>query len=247
MLTCRYAPQLVKTVVEGVLDRLGRPALHVADMPMDLDHRVAAIKQQLAELSATGSAVLGLYGMGCIGKTTLAKAVFNDLRSGFVGSSCFVEVGKDPGKLQQVQRQMLRELCGIEGNVSSIDAGKAALQTRLGTARVLLVIDDVWSTAQLDALLIGVGQGSHVLVTTRDEDLLRRPSVSVREPVELLGKDAARELLSWCAFLQKEPPAAYNELANKAVQACSGCRSRSASLERTYGAWRIEGTGSRQC
>ena len=221
MLTCRYAPQLVKVVVEGVLDRLGRPALHV---PVDLEGRVAAIRQQLAELSATGSAVLGLHGMGGIGKTTLAKAVFNDLRSGFVDRSCFVEVGRDADRqqLQQLQRQMLKELCGFDKEVTSVSYGREQLETRLGGARLLLVIDDAWSPEQLDALLVSVGQGSHVLVTTRDEDLLRRPSISVHQPVELLGEDAALEMFSWCAFLQKEPPAAYSELAKKAVQACSG-------------------------
>ena len=224
VLTCRYAPQLVKTVVKDVLDRLGRPALHVADMPVDVARRAAAIKQQLAELSATGSAVLGLHGMGGIGKTTLAKAVFNELHSAFVGASCFVEVGRDAGRqhLQQLQQQMLEELCRIDKEVSSVSAGRAALETRLGSACVLLVIDDIWSTEQLDALLVSMGQGSHMLVTTRDSNLLRRPGIPLREPVELLGRDAARELFSWFAYLQKEPPAAYKAVAKAAVQACAG-------------------------
>ena len=220
----RYAPQLVRRIVKDVLDRLGKPALHVADMPVDVDPRAAAIKQQLTELSAKGSAVLGLYGMGGIGKTTLAKAVFNSLRSDFVNSSCFVEVSReaDRQQLQQAQRQMLRELCGIDRDVTSVDTGRAELNERLGSARVLLVIDDVWSAAQLDALLVSLGQGSQVLVTTRDEGLLCRPGIPVREPVELLGGDAALELFSWCAFLQKGPPAAYTALAASAVEACCG-------------------------
>lgn len=221
---CRYAPQLVKRVVKDVLDRLGRPALHVADMPVDLEQRVAAIRQQLTAHAAMGSAVLGLYGMGGIGKTTLAKAVFNDLRSAFGGRSCFVDVGREAGRqeLQRMQEQMLKELCGIDRQVSNLDAGTAELQARLGHARVLLVLDDIWSTVQLDALLVSVAQGSHVVATTRDENLLRRPSIPLRQPVELLDEDAAIELFSWSAFLQKRPPAAYNRLARDAVKACSG-------------------------
>ena len=170
------------------------------------------------------AAVLGLYGMGGIGKTTLAKAVFNDLQSNFGGSTCFVEVGRDADRqqLRELQQQMLKELCGIDRQVSNLDAGTAELQARLGHAPVLLVIDDIWSTPQLDALLVSVGQGSHVLVTTRDESLLRRPGIPVQEPVRLLDRDAAKELFSWCAFLQKEPPAAYADVASEAIQACSG-------------------------
>ena len=37
--------------------------------------------------------------------------------------------------------------------------GRAELESRLRAARVLLVIDDIWSQTQLDALLVSVGPG----------------------------------------------------------------------------------------
>ena len=221
---CRYAPQLVRKVVRDLLERLERPALHVADMPVDVDQRVAVIKRQLAQHSASGPAVLGLYGMGGIGKTTLASAVFNDLRTDFVDASCFVEVGRDADKqqLQQLQRQMLRELCGIPTDISSNRAGRPELESRLSSACVLLVIDDIWRKEQLDALLVGVGRGSRVLVTTRDRALLDRPSVTLQQPVDVLSGHAALEVFCWQAFLQGAPPAGYEGHAADAAQACSG-------------------------
>ena len=220
---CRYAPQLVRKVVRDVLERLGRPALHVADMPVDVQQRVAAIRQHLTQHSASGPAVLGLYGMGGIGKTTLASAVFNDLRTDFVNASCFVEVGRDADRqqLQQFQRQMLRELCGIDRDITSVHTGRAELD-RLSSARVLLVIDDIWSTAQLDALIVSVGRGSCVLVTTRHRQLLDRPWVTLRQPVDVLSEHASLELFCWQAFLHNLPPAGYETLAADAAQACSG-------------------------
>ena len=220
---CRYVPQLVERVVKDVLDRLGRPALHVADYPVDVQQRVADVKQLLAEHSATGSAVLGLYGMGGIGKTTLAKAVYNELRSEFGDRCCFVEVGKDAvgPQLQRKQHQILVEVCGIRSEVHSVDQGKAELINHMGERRVLLVIDDIWTSSQLDALLVRVGQGSRVLVTTRQEDLLDRHKL-LRQPVNLLCGDAAHELFCWHAFLQREAVAAYRGLAAEAVRACAG-------------------------
>ena len=217
-------PELVKRIVKDVLERLGHPALHIADMPVDMEPRVADIKAWLTEQAAIGSAVLGLFGMGGIGKTTLAKAVFNDLRSDFVGRSCFVEVGRDADEqhLQQKQRQILSEICGIQRDVHSVAGGRGELQSRLRSALVLLVIDDVWSPAQLDALLVEVEQGSCVLVTTRDEALLNRPGVTMRQPVELLTTEASLELFCWHAFLQEEPPAGYSTLAADAAEACDG-------------------------
>ena len=221
---CRHAPQLVRRVVRDVLERLGRPALHVAHMPVDLQRKAADIKQQLAWLvSASGTAVLGLHGMGGIGKTTLASALYNDLRAEFVDASCFVEVGRDAKRqqLQQRQEQMLRELCGVSRTVSSLRAGRAELENRLSTACVLLVIDDIWSTAQLDEMLVGVGQGSCVLVTTRNRAVFGR-RVALQWPVDGLDKDASLELFCWHAFLQRQPPAGYEDLAADFAQACSG-------------------------
>ena len=213
-----------------MLERLGRPALHVADIPVDVRQRVADIKQQLVQHSASGPAVLGLHGMGGIGKTTLASAVYDDLRAGFVDMSCFVEVGRAAGmdadrqqqQLQQAQQQMLKDLCGIKRDVGTVDEGRAELKYRLSGARVLLVIDDIWSTAQLDALLVGVGLGSCVLVTTRDKALLHRPDIPLKQPVEILSDDASLELFCWHAFLQRQPPARYESRAASAAQACRG-------------------------
>lgn len=221
----RNYAQFAKTVVKDVLKRLGRPALHVADMPVDVQQRVAGIRQTMDEIgSSSGCAVLGLHGMGGIGKTTLAKAVFNELRSGFVDSACFLEVGMGAGSeaLQRLQGCMLKELCGVERQLSSPDQGRGELEARLPQQRMLLVIDDVWSEAQLDALLTDVGAGSRVLVTTREPQLLRsRPSITC-QPVEVLGEDAALELFSWHAFLSPQPPADYRALAADAAAACGG-------------------------
>ena len=121
---------------------------------------------------------------------------------------------------------MLKELCGIERDTAwSVD--KAELERRLRGSTVLLVIDDIWSAEQRDALLVPLGPGSRVLLTTRNAQLLRSPSHPdiLSQPVELLGSQAALELFSWCAFLAKEPPAQYSKLAVKAVKACEGCRS----------------------
>ena len=132
--------QLVKEVVKGVLARLGRPALHVADMPVDLEQRVADILQRLSEQPAGSAAVLGLHGMGGIGKTTLAKAVFNALHTEFASSSCFLEVGSeaDDAQLQQLQRQMLRELCGIERESTAWTRAEQSWSAACGAAQCCL-------------------------------------------------------------------------------------------------------------
>ena len=219
-------PALVKEVVKGVLARLGRPALHVADMPVDLEQRVADILQRLKEQDLSGVAVLGLHGMGGIGKTTLANALFNALHAEFASRSCFVELGSaaDDARVQQMQQKMLKQLCNFEMEVTSIAAGRTQLEERLRGNRVLLVIDDIWSSEQLDALLVSVGPGSRILLTTRDAQLLnssRYPSI-LSHPVDVLSSQAALQLFSWCAFLAGQPPPEYSVHAAEAVRSCGG-------------------------
>lgn len=219
-------PQLVREIVKVVLERLGKPALHVADMPVDLERRVMHIRQCLADRAAGSAAVLGLHGMGGIGKTTLAKAVFNALQTEFAGKSCFLEVGgrSDEAALQQLQRQMLSELCDVAMMINSVAEGKAELQMRLRNSMVLLVIDDIWSAAQRDALLVPMQPGSHVIVTTRNAQLLRSsscPGMQI-QPVNALDRQAALQLFSWSAFLAKEPPPNFSQLAAEAVEQCAG-------------------------
>ena len=226
VLTCRYAPQLVREIVKVVLERLGRPALHVADFPVDLEARVTRIRKCLADRAAGSAAVMGLHGMGGIGKTTLAKAVFNALQADFAGSSCFLEVGKgaDSAALKQLQRQVLKELCAIDMDINSVAQGTAELEKRLHSQEVLLVIDDIWTAYQRDALLVPLKPGSHVVITTRNAQLLRSsscPGMQI-QPVDLLDSQAALELFSWSAFLAKQPPPGFSQLAAQAVEKCAG-------------------------
>ena len=216
-------PQLVEEVVQRILDRLGRPALHVADYPVDLEQRLANVMQRLADQAASSAAVLGLHGMGGIGKTMLANAVFNALQHDFAGNSCFLEVGRESNdaKLQQQQQKMLRELCNIERGAISVAEGRSELKDRLCNRTVLLVIDDIWRPTQRDALLVPLGPGSRVVLTTRDAQLLQCPGIIV-QPVEVLDRSAALDLFCWHAFKADRPPAAYSELAVEAAEQCAG-------------------------
>ena len=221
--TCRSVPELIRAVVQGVLKHLGRPALQAADMPVDkpvdMHQRVADVKQHLTELASTSSAVLGLHGMSGIGKTTLAKAVYNDMRSEFV-SSCFLEVGSraDEAALVQLQRIMLRALCGVDVRVHSVEAGHSLLSARLRTTCVLLVLDDVWNYNQLSELLVTVGEGSRVLVTSKNKGLLQRHQIAAQLPVHLLSHNAAMELFLRLA----QPTPECSDLAASIVAASGG-------------------------
>lgn len=94
--------------------------------------------------------------------------------------------------------------------------GGAVLQMQLRSARVLLVLDDIWTSHQLHALLWPVGDGSRVLVTSRAADVLLGIPL---QHIDILSQPAAMELFLRHG-LQPTPDCSY--IAAEIVKICGG-------------------------
>ena len=209
---------LVKIMVNGIVEALGMPLLKVAKHPVAVEERLQSILSNLEDCST-----VALWGMGGVGKTTLARALFNRFRTQY-DLCCFLEVGKgaDKYRLPRLQEQVLKDLCGLEESISTVEQGVSLLEQRLSATKVLLVIDDVWDTDQQDALLVEMGLGSCVVITTRNKDLLGCAAVEAQLEVKQLSAEASLELLSWHAFGAPRPPAHITKVAASVATACYG-------------------------
>lgn len=205
-------------MVNGIVEVLGRPLLKVAKHPVAVEERLQSIISNLEDRS-----MIALWGMGGVGKTKLARALFNRVRRQY-NLCCFLEVGKgaDKHRLPKLQEQVLKDLCGTEESISTVAQGVALLEQRLSATKALLVIDDVWDTYQQDALLVEMGPGSRVIVTTRNKDLLGCAAVEAQLEVKQLSEEESLELLSWHAFGAPRPPAHITKVAASVATACYG-------------------------
>ncbi|XP_049931899.1 disease resistance protein RPV1-like isoform X5 [Nymphaea colorata] len=101
------------------------------------------------------------------------------------------------------------------------------IKGRASSKRVLLILDDVDSGEQLDALAGGrdwFGSGSVIIITTRDEGVLLAHDVKqdeIYKPQEL-NEDLSRELFMLHAFDGELPQGEYVELSNEFVGAAGG-------------------------
>jgi hypothetical protein len=154
--------------------------------PTDLDKRASEVEEKLKSVF-----FLGLVGMGGIGKTTLAKQVFNNIFKNYE-YTCFV----DNVKGLESQRLEDRLLSTFFCNGKSLD--KKVEWWHLKGKRTLLVMDDIDSPTQLNFLEPeSFGESSHIIVTTRDRGVL--DSVGNRKNtyiynVEFLGEEDAKKL-----------------------------------------------------
>jgi hypothetical protein len=165
--------------------------------------------------------------MGGIGKTTLAKVLFNLLFCEFEGSSFLSnvsELSKVTNGLVLLQKQLLNDTLKTDNFVNNVDRGMILITERLRCKRVLVVLDDVDNEYQVKAL-VGenrFGPGSVIMVTSRNEHLLTRFAVHVKYEAKLLTQDESLQLFSWHAFRTIHPPDGYAELSNDVLKCAGG-------------------------
>eukprot|EP01018_Ginkgo_biloba_P036025 Gb_36253 [translate_table: standard] len=168
---------------------------------------------------------VGIWGMGGIGKTTLSKAVCNDIKSMF-DAFCFLSDVRERAKkgLTKLQEQILKDLLKYKLEVNSVDEGKVKMKEHLGSTRALLILDDVDDKRQLEALYGDqwFGEGSRVIITTRDKHILNLAQADEIYEAEELEHNQALELFSWHAFLRVCPDGGYEDLSKRVVEACKG-------------------------
>lgn len=123
--------------------------------------------------------VLGVYGIGGVGKSALCMIVTEYLRSEFLGKACVVELGKETciANLQRV----LRRLCTytkdfIDQHISTEKECISSLRERICRERVFLALDNVSDDASINTaksfLSLEFHPNSMVLVTSRAYDVL---------------------------------------------------------------------------
>ncbi|KAM7469122.1 hypothetical protein LguiA_007305 [Lonicera macranthoides] len=167
---------------------------------------------------------VGIWGLSGIGKSTLARAAYRQIKDQFE-VSCFLdevgEVSKKDG-LKGLQQRLLSETLGVKDlQIGNDMDGIALMKTRLRSRRVLLVLDDVDSPEQLEALAGShewFGPGSRIIITTRDRKLLVEHNEVHIHDASLLDYVEATKLFHWKAFNDMCPVEDFEELSVQVIE-----------------------------
>ncbi|XP_054780010.1 disease resistance protein RPV1-like [Prosopis cineraria] len=215
---CRDESQLIRNIVNDILDRLNRMyPISTSHGLVGIEENVDCIKSLLEHVS-----IVGIWGMGGIGKTTMAKVVFSNLSSQFE-SCCFFENLREESEkygLKYIRDKLLKELLKEEESM----VGFTFAMRRLGCKKVLIVLDDVNSANQLEYLAKechSLRLGSKVIITTRDKHLLLGRVNEIYE-AKPLSSDKSVNLFNLKAFHNDNYDSGYEELSERAVSYAKG-------------------------
>ncbi|XP_035540054.1 disease resistance protein RPV1-like [Juglans regia] len=212
--------RLIQSLVKRVLTELANTPVGLATYTVGLGPRLEKLMSVL-DVKSNGVRVLGLHGLGGVGKTTLAKALCNKIVGHFDCLSFISKVRENSAKdadLVSLQNKLIHDLSSGKSPVAAI---KEVLQEK----RVLVVLDDVDNVSQLEAL-IGrrewFSEGSRIIITTRDKEVLPEHLVTAFYEVRELDSSDALKLFSYHALRREKPIDGFLSLSKEMVSITRG-------------------------
>ncbi|XP_018725597.2 disease resistance protein RPV1-like [Eucalyptus grandis] len=218
---------LVEIVVKKVMYELnGTSKLIVPKELVGIDDRVEEI-MSLIDAQFNDTRIIGIYGMGGIGKTTLAKVLYNNLSIHFEHLSFMASIRETSRRkgIEWLQKKLIYDILRIKYDVSNVDEGIGIIKSRFKSKQVLILLDDMDDNTHLNALAgdnSWFRAGSIVIVTTRNKSILNKARVGYMYQLNELSLDQSLILFSRHAFQNDSPQSHYEFISHDIVSTTGG-------------------------
>ena len=181
--------------MKDILEKLDSSSISDHQGIVGIENHITRI-QSLMNLESPDIRIIGIWGLGGIGKTTIARKIYHKLAPHFGSSSLVLNVQ------EEIQRH------GIQKQI-----------------KVLLILDDVNDSGQLKDLIGGrgdFGQGSRIILTSRGMQVLKNAEADEIYEVKEMNFQNSLNLFSIHAFHQNHPRETYMDLSIKVLHYAKG-------------------------
>ncbi|KAI4297522.1 hypothetical protein L6164_037409 [Bauhinia variegata] len=225
------AEQVVKLKEEGKFDRVSyrQPLQWAATSSTSFYLRGEAFVSRVITLNGIIDALaditinmVGIYGLGGVGKTTLAKEVAKKAQGeNLYDMVVMVEIKQNPN-----YRTIQREIAEMVGEESEVIRASRLCQRLKQEKKLLVILDDIWKG--LDLRKIGIPlpdecKGCKILLTSRSEEVLcNEMNCKKNFNVGVLSEEEAWDLFKEKAELHDDSDSDLHTIASQVTKSCGG-------------------------
>ncbi|CAN1189680.1 Disease resistance protein L6 [Linum perenne] len=200
------------------------------DELIGIDDHVEAVVEKLS-MDSENMIMVGIHGIGGIGKTTIARAVYNQIFSQFE-RCCFVENIRETQDQKRgiviIQEKLTSDILRMDSiRVSNDDEGRRMIKDRICRFKTLIILDDVDEKFKFEDVLgspKNFHHGSRFIITSRNIKVLGSLNENQCRLYEVGAMSQSRSLELFCkhAFKKNYPPPNYNTLVDGIVSTTGG-------------------------
>ncbi|KAF7833318.1 Disease resistance protein [Senna tora] len=190
---------------------------------LQFDSRKEAYGRLLEALKDDKTHMIGLYGMGGCGKTTLAKEVGKEAQQHF-GKVVLVTVSNDI-KVDKIQESIASQLGLKLEEKEEPERAKRLFMRLTNGERLLLILDDVWVQLNFEAIGIPTGEnqkGCTILITTRQYGVCTSMNCGRTIFLKVLNEEEAWALFQKHAQFSVDNSDSIKSVAEEITKQCGG-------------------------
>ncbi|XP_029125004.1 TMV resistance protein N-like [Cajanus cajan] len=201
--------ELLKEIVNLVLTKLAEPMFRSKGL-VGIDEKIADVESLIRKSKESKDiCLIGIWGMGGVGKTTLAEEIFNKLQSEYEGYYFLANEREQSSKrgIISLKNEIFSALLTNVVRISTQNSLPDDIVRRIGRMKVFIVLDNVNDSDHLQNLLGALdnfGSGSRIIVTTRDEQVLNANKADEIYRLREFSFDKALELFNLIEVWESE-------------------------------------------